>query len=399
MKTIAFISILVFTLSFSSGLMAQERTDLNTALNAKQQSIVTIASLTAQSNLERLKPALNAGLDAGLTINEIKEVMVHIYAYAGFPRSLRGLTTFMAVLEDRETQGIEDKVGAIAPPRFNDEQAYARGERILDAITAGWSPTAPQDGYPAFAPVIEQFLREHLFADIFRRDILSYLEREIVTISTLASMDGVEPYLKSHLGVGMNVGLTEVQLKSMLSIIESTVGETKAGEARELLAQVLVSQTETEGDTSTRGQDGSGGADENHSDLQKRITMFPRGIRITGGHFTGSVWVEMLVTEAETYDTRIGNVTFEPGSRTDWHVHPGGQILLVTGGSGYHQVRGEAVHLIRKGDVVKVPPGVAHWHGALPGSELTHAAVVTNDSKGETVWLGSVTDQEYYSTW
>src|SRR5699024_10770026 len=139
---------------------------------------------------------------------------------------------------------------------------------------------APQNGYPAFAPVIEQFLREHLFADIFRRDILSYLERELVTISTLASMDGVEPYLQSHLGVGMNVGLTESQLRGVLSIIESTAGEAKAKEARDLLTQVLASQTETTEEPSSEGQTNNKDTDRNHVELQKEITIFPRGQRV-----------------------------------------------------------------------------------------------------------------------
>ncbi len=385
---------------------AQDPASESPPLSPEQQSIAAISAYTARGDLEGLQDALNSGLDAGLTINEIKEVLVHLYAYIGFPRSLRGLTTFMAVLEDREARGIEDEVGEAASPRLGDEHEYARGEEVLAAITAGWSPTAPQSGYPAFSPEIEWFLREHLFGDIFGRGILSYSEREIVTISALASMDGVEPYLKSHMGVGMNVGLTEAQLRGILSVIESTVGEAKAEAGREILSQVLASQAETEEDTSNGAQGGSRGADENRPALQTRdtvqtrVTVFPRGIRrAASDNFTGAVWVEMLVTEAETFDTRIGNVTFEPGSRTDWHVHPGGQILLVTGGSGYHQVRGEPVHLIRKGDVVKVPPGVAHWHGALPESELTHVAVVTNDSEGETVWLEPVTDEEYYSTW
>lgn len=379
---------------------AQDQTRKNPALSPEQQSIAAISALTARGDVQALPDALNSGLDAGLTINEIKEVMVHLYAYTGFPRSLRGLTTFMAVLEERAAQGMEDEFGATAPPPLDDGNAYARGEQVLATIAPGWSPTAPQSGYEAFAPVIEQFLRAHLFGDIFGRDILSYQQREIVTISALASMDGVEPYLESHLGVGMNVGLTEAQLRGILSVIESTVGQAKAEAGRALLSQVLASQTETQNGASNGAQGGSPDTDETRATAQTRITIFPRGTRRAASeHFTGAVWVDMVVTDAATYDTRAGNVTFEPGARTDWHSHPGGQILFVTGGSGYHQLRGEPVHLIRKGDVVKVPPGVAHWHGALPESELTHMAVVTNDSAGETVWLEPVTDEQYHRTW
>lgn len=389
-------------LSLSGTAIAEEDTytSENPALSQEQQGIVAISALTARSDVEALPEAFNSGLDAGLSINEIKEVLVHLYAYSGFPRALRGLTTFMDVLEDRETRGMKDEVGEMASPQLGDGSAYARGEQVLATIVPGWAPTAPQSGYVAFAPVIEQFLREHLFGDIFGRDILSYQEREIVTISALASMDGVEPYLESHMGVGMNVGLTEAQIRGILSVVESSVGEAKADAGREMLSQVLGSRAETPDTASNGAQDGSEGADVNLSTVSTRATVFPRGTRrAASDNFTGAVWVDMVVTDAETYDTRAGNVTFEPGSRTDWHSHPGGQLLFVTGGSGYHQLRGESVQLIRKGDVVKVPPGVEHWHGALPESELTHMAVATNDSAGETVWFESISDEEYYRTW
>lgn len=370
-------------------------------LSPEQQSIAAISALTARGdNTAALQSALNNGLDNGLSVNEIKEVMVHLYAYSGFPRSLGGLNTFMAVMGEREARGIEDEVGEAASAQPDDGNAYARGEKVLATIGSGWSPTAPQSGYVAFAPVIEQFLREHLFGDIFGRDILSYSEREIVTISALASMDGVDPYLSSHMGIGMNVGLTEAQISGILSVVGTHVGEARAEAGREILSRVVASRPETQGGAPGGAQDDRNRAEANRSSVPTGATIFPRGARLAASdNFTGAVWVDMVVTEAETFDARVGNVTFEPGSRTDWHLHPGGQILLVTGGSGYHQVQGEPLHLIRKGDVVKVAPGVVHWHGALPDSELTHAAVATNDSAGETVWLEPVSDDEYYRTW
>jgi len=204
-------------------------------LSPEQQSIAAISALTARGdNTAALQSALNNGLDNGLSVNEIKEVMVHLYAYSGFPRSLGGLNTFMAVMGEREARGIEDEVGEAASAQPDDGNAYARGEKVLATIGSGWSPTAPQSGYVAFAPVIEQFLREHLFGDIFGRDILSYSEREIVTISALASMDGVDPYLSSHMGIGMNVGLTEAQISGILSVVGTHVAEA----GREILSRV-----------------------------------------------------------------------------------------------------------------------------------------------------------------
>jgi quercetin dioxygenase-like cupin family protein len=107
----------------------------------------------------------------------------------------------------------------------------------------------------------------------------------------------------------------------------------------------------------------------------------------------------MLVTGDDVFGSRIGNVTFEPGARTNWHSHPGGQILLVTGGAGYFQEQGGPIQLIRKGDVVEIRPDVVHWHGATPSSELSHVAVVTNALAGNTVWLQPVTEDEYARVW
>jgi len=81
------------------------------ALTSKQQSIVAISALTAKGDLPKLRNALNGGLDAGITVNEIREVLVHLYAYCGFPRSLQGINTFISVLEERKKKGIKDEVG------------------------------------------------------------------------------------------------------------------------------------------------------------------------------------------------------------------------------------------------------------------------------------------------
>ncbi|MCB0160022.1 MAG: carboxymuconolactone decarboxylase family protein, partial [Caldilineaceae bacterium] len=86
------------------------------ALSATQRSIIPIAAFTANGDLDQLKRALAAGLDAGLTVNEVKEILVQLYAYAGFPRSLNGINTLMTLLDERQAQGITDEAGADASP-------------------------------------------------------------------------------------------------------------------------------------------------------------------------------------------------------------------------------------------------------------------------------------------
>lgn len=122
--------------------------------------------------------------------------------------------------------------------------------------------------------------------------------------------------------------------------------------------------------------------------------IFPRGVKITNDNFKGTAYLKMLMDADSLNPTSVGNVTFEPGARTKWHVHPGGQILLVIEGVGYYQEKGQAKKILRKGDVIKCPTNVPHWHGASADTGFVQVAI-TNRHLGETVWLHEVTDDEY----
>ena len=124
--------------------------------------------------------------------------------------------------------------------------------------------------------------------------------------------------------------------------------------------------------------------------------IFPKGEKASNDHFTGSVWVKMLVTE-DVYNCPVYNVTFEPEARTYWHSHPGGQILLVTGGRGYYQEEGKTAQPLQEGSVVKIPPNTKHWHGASKDSYFVHVGMSTNPNLGDAEWFGPVTDQQYDS--
>ncbi len=222
----------------TGNLYGQNKEDSKKALSAKQQRIIPIAALTAKGELEQLKPALNAGLEAGLTINEIKELMVHLYAYCGFPRSIRGLQTFMEVLDERKAKGITDETGSDASPINDERSKYDRGKANLEKLI-GRPLDGPQSGYAAFAPVIEIFLKEHLFADIFDRDVLSYAERELVTVSVISAIGKAEPMLRSHLAICLNLGFTPEQLQEFTGIIKSTIGKKEAKNAQAVLNELL----------------------------------------------------------------------------------------------------------------------------------------------------------------
>ena len=212
--------------------------DVEQPLSTKQKSIIPIAAFTANGELDKLKTALNEGLDAGWTVNEIKEILVHLYAYAGFPRSLNGINTFMAVMDERQAKGIKDEIGKEASPLPADMNKDEYGARVR-ARLAGWDTIPEPGGYQLFAPIIDTFLKEHLFADIFARDILDFQSRELATIAALASMTGTAGQLWFHLGAAMNTGLTAAQMKDFVSVLESKVGKKEAENASEILGQVL----------------------------------------------------------------------------------------------------------------------------------------------------------------
>ncbi len=210
----------------------------NRALNARQQSIIPIAAFTANGDLERLSTSLHDGLDAGLTVNEIKEILVQMYAYAGFPRSLNAIYTLMAVMDERQAQGIEDEEGREVSPVPEDMDKEAYGARVR-AQLAGWETIPDPRGYQLFMPVIDTFLKEHLFADIFARDILDHPSRELATIAALASMMGTTGQLQFHLGAAMNTGLTGAQLRAFISVLEAKVGQDEAERTSKVLREVL----------------------------------------------------------------------------------------------------------------------------------------------------------------
>jgi alkylhydroperoxidase/carboxymuconolactone decarboxylase family protein YurZ len=240
-KSNVFLIPFALLLGFAGNMKAQSKADGAVGLHAEQRSLISIASLTAKGDLENLETALAKGLDTGLTVNEIKEATVHLYAYCGFPRSLRGLRTFIKVLDQRKANGIEDTLGPQASPINDRRPKYERGKANLEELVNRKLDGPPTD-YAQFAPVIEVFLKEHLFADIFERDVLDYAERELVTVSVLITLGGVEPMLRSHMNICLIQGITPRQLEELIGVLEKNVDSAKIISAREVLNELIKSK-------------------------------------------------------------------------------------------------------------------------------------------------------------
>jgi 4-carboxymuconolactone decarboxylase len=204
-------------------------------LDPRRQATAIIGAFTAAGRIPQLREALSDGLDAGLTINEIKEILVQMYAYAGFPRSLNGLGAFMAVLEERRAKGITDEAGPEPTPLPSDKSSVEFGSANQTKLS-GKPVTGPLFD---FAPAIDQFLKGHLFGDIFGRDNLDWQSREIATVAALATLDGLESQLQSHFGIALNTGLTEANLRGLITVLRERVGESQADRAVAVLDNVL----------------------------------------------------------------------------------------------------------------------------------------------------------------
>ncbi|CAM3661847.1 carboxymuconolactone decarboxylase family protein [Mucilaginibacter galii] len=222
---------------------AENQSSNQKSLSPQEQALVKISALTATGNIEQLKVELNEGLDNGLTVNEIKEALVQLYAYCGFPRSLNGISAFMAVSEERKAKGITDKAGKEIILNYKNGDSYERGRKVLETLTKT-PQSKPAPGFGVFAPRADAFLKEHLFADIFDSDVLTYRQRELVTIAALAAMPGVEGQLQAHIKMGMNTGITEGQLAQVAELIAINVSRSQANILNNLIGKPAIPVTE-----------------------------------------------------------------------------------------------------------------------------------------------------------
>ena len=312
-----------------------------TALNAKQKSIATVASYAARGNQNGLKQALIEGLDAGVSVNEFKEILVQTYAYCGFPRSLNALNTLMQVTEDRGNKDEKGKLPSAKPEGNSLDYGTENQTKLVGRPVEG--------KIYEFAPAIDEFLKAHLFGDIFARDNVDWQTRELATIAMLASINNVTAQLNSHINVGKHNGLTDEQVTEILEIADKTGAET-----------VLFG-------------------------LGEENTAYAK-------YFIGKSYLQPMTKDGIS----ASNVTFEPKCRNNWHIHhKTGQTLFVVSGRGWYQEWGKPAQELKAGDVVNIPEGVKHWHGAAKDSWFTHIAISVPNEGATAEWLEPVEDEEY----
>lgn len=333
-------------------------------LTQRQLNLAVCACLEAQGDMVLLDAALRRALDEGVGVNELKEAFSQLYAYTGFPRSLNALNLLKSVLEERWAEGISDNEGPVwrRPALWDDASgSLRRGAEVQTRLCGG----VPYDF--DFCPQDDYYLKAHLFGDIFAGDVLSEADREIVTVAALSGMKGVGRQLASHRRGAVAMGNTPEQV--------------------EYLCRYLSGHGLSQSDNAA---DACAGA-------------WPQGAPNTAysDYFVGNSYLAPIVpknlADGPQSVQPYSNVTFEPGCRNNWHVHRGGhQILICVSGRGWYQEWGKPAVALNPGDVIDIPEGVKHWHGAQRDSWFQHLAThVATGGEQRTEWLEPVGEEQY----
>ena len=369
-------TIMIFAIALTMAACGTQSTkenakEMNTLTFTTEQAafMSAIACNEAKADYIALAEAINGGLDAGLTVSQIKEALSQLYAYTGFPRSLNALGTLQKVLEQRNAEGKATEEGMDASPLPASYDALKQGTEVQTKLS----------GRPFnydFCPAEDYYLKAHLFGDIFARDNLTHADRELITVSALSGMENVMPQLQAHVRGALNMGVTEEQLRNIPAALKAYGLVSESHRAEAALATVF------DGDTTL------------NSKLSTLNSSWPIGEPNTAyaQYFIGNSYLAVL-------DPASGlcNVSFEPGCRNNWHIHHGAvQMLICVSGRGWYQEWGkEAVPLV-PGTVIAVPEGVKHWHGAAKDSWMQHLTYHANAQPGNSnEWLEPVSDEQY----
>ncbi len=193
-------------------------------LTPKEQAFVAAAATAAVGNLPKLQHAFNRALDEGWTVAELKEMVLQLYAYTGFPRCLNASATLQTVLAERKAAGKTDAPGQTPNIIPAGTDKYELGRQNLARLMGADIPSRPA----AFIQDTDTFLKEHLFADIFARGVLTDKQREMATVAFLTALGNVNPQLRAHMGLAMNVGVTPAQIEGICAVVKQELGRKTA---------------------------------------------------------------------------------------------------------------------------------------------------------------------------
>ena len=318
-------------------------------LDPLDAALADAGAAIARGEQDKLAAAFASAFDAGLTLDQAKEVVGQLYAYCGFPRALNAATTLMNMPHPE----------ALEHPEL--PAPFTLGEKALETGTANQTKLCggPVSG-PLFDfhPQLDAYLKAHLFGDIFARPVLDWRTRELVTVAALAARPETAPQCAAHVKIANLNGVTPEQTDAILARVRRPADPAA---------------------------------------LPADWSPIPVGDfnAAYAEYFTGRSYLHPLTTS----QVPAFGVTFEPGCRNNWHIHHaetgGGQILICTAGRGFYQEWGKPAVEMRPGTTVNIPAGAKHWHGAAADSWFQHIALEVPGTGGHNEWLEPVDAAAY----
>ena len=339
----------------------------------REVELIRLVSLVTQQSGVLLQEEVATALAQGLSPEEILEAIYQCAPYTGFPRTVDAVEIARSVFKAKNVKVDESRATVKAQSRLEagaDAQGTLFGETFRDMAKNG------KDGMPT----INYFLASNCFGDYYTRKGLDLNTRELLTMAILVNL-GTEPQLKAHIGANLKIRTAEYVEQAIYNCLPY------CGYPRTLNALRLFKEAAAEAKVSADAKTMPG----------KDWSVFPVGKPndAYAKYFVGKSYLDMISTE----QVGVGNVTFEPACRNNWHIHHakkgGGQILIATAGRGYYQEWGKPAVELKPGDMVNIPAGVKHWHGAAPDSWFQHLAIEVPGEGTSNEWLEPVSDEEY----
>lgn len=213
-------------------------------LDLKSKEIAVVAALTAMGTAQpQLKVHINGALNTGSSINELKEVILQMSVYSGFPSSINAMNALKEVLKERQEHGITDSTGKTASTKGNQADRLKIGENELSELDS-LQVARLKNTYNDFSPELVRFTLEYGYADIFSRDNLDKKYRQIATIAALTALGNAQPQLKFHINAGLNIGLSVMEIKEIMLLMSVYAGFPSAINGTSLLKVVISERTE-----------------------------------------------------------------------------------------------------------------------------------------------------------
>lgn len=330
---------------------------------SRQETIAKISSYIASRDLENFKELTLLSLNKNLNIGEVMEIIAHESAYIGFPMALNAQSVFNEMLKENGFANDTKNQREIAKNIDN----YELGTKTLTTLLGGKTPSETLYENKA----LDYGLKAHLFGFLFSSDILSFVDREVVVIAALSSMNNTDSQLNSHINVAKNIGLSDSDLKSIANVLKPKFGQK--------IIKILGKKMQ-----------------DPQSDSQILIRNADQKIyEPKDDYFSKKPDVKILFAPDKVSDFSVGVVKFKKGSHTAWHYHPAGQKLIVTDGVVYSATRDGKVFRATKGEAIFCPPNVQHWHGAGLNEDVQHIAITNIKDEKSVVWLEKLRQKDY----